>query len=180
MDEEFNALQCNHTWTLVPPSPSHHLVGTKWIYKIKRDVDGHVQRYKAHLVAKGYLQQPGLDHGETFGPVIKPSSIRVVPTLDVTWKWPLKKLDVSNAFLHGTLSEYVFITQPHGYIGPLRPHHVCKLHKALYDLKQAPQAWYDALWTTFIKWNFQPFQVDTSLLIHQLDQGTLFLLILCR
>lgn len=133
----------NFRWELVAPSPQQHLVGTKWIYKIKRTATGDVQRYKARLVAKGYLQQPGLDYGETFSPVIKPPSIRIVLTLALSWHWDLRQLDVSNAFLHGTLQEQVFIAQPQGYVDPRFQHHVCRLRKALYGLKQAPRAWFD-------------------------------------
>ncbi|MDV3187744.1 MAG: reverse transcriptase domain-containing protein [Sweet potato little leaf phytoplasma] len=129
MDVEFAAFQHNNTWDLVPPHSSQHLIGTKWIYKIKRDVDSNISRYKARLVAKGYLQQPGIDYGETFSPVIKSSSIRVVLTLAIAWKWELRQLDVSNAFLHGTITEDVYLAQPQGYIDPRFPHHVCKLKK---------------------------------------------------
>lgn len=74
----------------MPPSPHRSLIGTKWVYKIKRDAGGHVHRYKARLVAKGYLQTPGIDYGETYSPVIKPSSTRIVLTIDVTQNWSIK------------------------------------------------------------------------------------------
>lgn len=164
MNQEFNALQRSKTWTLVPPSPSYYLVGTKWLYNIKRDTDVQVQRYKACLVAKGYLQQSSLDYGETFNPVIKLSFIRVVLTIVVTRNCPLKQLGVSNTVLHDTLTEDVFITQPQGYVDSSHPHYVCKLHKTLYGLKQAPQAWYDALCIALIRWNFCPSQADSSIL----------------
>lgn len=91
-------------------------------------------------MAKGYLQTPSIDYGETYSPVIKPSTIRVFLTLVVTWKWPIRQLDVSNAFLHGTLKKDVYNAQPQGYVDSQFPSHVCKLHKALYGLKQAPRA----------------------------------------
>ena len=75
MDQEFHALQINHTWDLVPPNPNQNIDPTKWIYKIKRDSVGHIQRYKARLVTKDYLQTPGIDYGETYSPVIKPTFV---------------------------------------------------------------------------------------------------------
>jgi len=84
MSDEFNALLHNGTWDLVPPSSSTNLVGCKWVFRIKRNSDGAVDRYKARLVAKGFHQQPSIDYKETFSPVIKPTTIRIVLSLAVT------------------------------------------------------------------------------------------------
>jgi hypothetical protein len=83
MSDEFNALLHNGTWDLVPPSSSTNLVGVKWFFRIKRNSDGAIDRYKARLVAKGFHQQPGIDYKETFSPVIKPTTIRIVLSLAV-------------------------------------------------------------------------------------------------
>ncbi|CAM8885574.1 unnamed protein product [Rhodiola kirilowii] len=124
MTEEINALLKNQTWVLVPASPMQHVVGSKWIYRIKRKSDGSVERYKARLVAKGFHQQYGIDYGETYSPVIRPTTIRTVLCLAVSRNWPLRQLDVKNAFLHGHLQEDVYMTQPPGFIDPSRPSHV--------------------------------------------------------
>ncbi|CAM8975032.1 unnamed protein product [Rhodiola kirilowii] len=105
MTEEINALLKNQTWVLVPPSPTQHVVGSKWIFRIKRHSDGSVERYKARLVAKGFHQQYGIDYGETYSPVIRPATIRTVLCLAVSRNWPLRQLDVKNAFLHSYLQE---------------------------------------------------------------------------
>jgi hypothetical protein len=138
MLDEFNALLHNGTWDLVPPSSSPNLVSCKWVFRIKRNSDGTVDRYKARLVAKGFHKRPGIDYKETFSPVIKPTTIRIVLSLAVTNGWPLRQLDINNAFLHGTLSEAVFMSQPPGFTDSHFSTHVCQLRKAFYGLRQAP------------------------------------------
>jgi hypothetical protein len=127
MDEEFQALQQQATWSLVPLPASKNVVGCKWVYKLKHHSDGSIARYKARLVAKGFHQQYGVDFDETFSPVIKPPTVRLILSLAVSLHWPLRQLDVKNAFLHGTLKEEVYMTQPQGYIDSTHPSYVCKL-----------------------------------------------------
>ncbi|CAN1134237.1 Retrovirus-related Pol polyprotein from transposon TNT 1-94 [Linum perenne] len=108
MQDEFNALLHNKTWTLVPhPSHGKRIVGNKWVYRIKRHPDGTIARYKARLVAKGYHQTEGIDYTETFSPVIKPASVCLILSIALSQGWPIKQLDVSNAFLHGDLQETI-------------------------------------------------------------------------
>jgi hypothetical protein len=105
MAEEFNALLKNGTWTLVSPTNSMNIiVGYKWVFRIKRKADGSIDRYKVRLVVKGFHQQFGIDFEETYSPVIKPITIRTVLSFAVSSGWPLKQVDVSNAFLHGFLN----------------------------------------------------------------------------
>ncbi|KAM1320462.1 hypothetical protein ACFX2H_005342 [Malus domestica] len=169
MQEEFNALLQTGTWSLVPPTSSQNLVGCKWVFRIKRKPDGSVDRYKARLVAKGFHQQQGLDYNETFSPVAKPVTIRILLTLAAKFDWSIKQLDVSNAFLHGTLTESVFMVQPPGFEDPTQPHHVCQLHKSLYGLKQAPRAWYAKLTTALQSLGFSGSNNDHSLFVKNGD-----------
>jgi histone deacetylase 1/2 len=144
MQTEYKALMDNHTWSLVPLPPHRKAIGCKWIFRIKENPDGTVNKFKARLVAKGFLQTAGFDFTETFSPVIKPVTIRIILTLAVTYKWQVQQIDVNNAFLNGVLQEEVFMQQPAGFEVADKSL-VCKLHKSLYGLKQAPRAWYDKL-----------------------------------
>lgn len=135
MNDEFRALMRNKTWVLVPHTSSQKLIDCKWVYKTKFKQDGSILKHKAQLVAKGFQQAPGLDYGETFSPVVKPTTIRVVLSLVVSFGWEIRQLDVNNAFLNGYLQEDVSMKQPEGFENPDKPNHVCKLVKALYGLK---------------------------------------------
>ena len=103
MQHEIAAPHRNNTWTLVPSPTSQKIIGCKWVYKLKLKADGSVERHKARLVAKGFHQTEGLDYNETFSPVVKPNTVRIVLCLALMWKWPLRQLDVHNAFLNGEL-----------------------------------------------------------------------------
>ncbi|RVW54053.1 Retrovirus-related Pol polyprotein from transposon RE1 [Vitis vinifera] len=150
MVAEYDALQRNNTWSLVPLPAGRQAIGCKWVYKTKKNPDGTVQKYKARLVAKGFHQQVGFDFTETFSPVVKPSTIRVVFTIALSRNWAIKQLDVNNVFLNGDLQEEVFMQQPQGFIDEQNPNLVCRLHKALYGLKQAPRAWFTPSHITYV------------------------------
>ena len=118
MNLEFDALLKNQTWELIPSYLAQNIVGCKWVFRIKRLTDGSVDWYKAHLVAKGFHQVPGVDCGETFNPVIIPTMVHTVLSLAVSKGWVLRQFDVQNAFLHGHLYEDVYMSQPPGFSHP--------------------------------------------------------------
>jgi hypothetical protein len=177
MADEFTALLKNGTWSLVSPTPSMNIVGSKWVFRIKRKADGSVERYKARLVAKGFHQQAGIDFGETYSPVVKPITIRTVLTIAVSSGWCIKQIDVSNAFLHGFLSEKVYMSQPVGFVHPQQPNAVCCLKKALYGLKQAPRSWFSRLSNRLFELGFSGSKSDTSLFIFNSAEVRLFALV---
>ncbi|KAL6335516.1 hypothetical protein AAG906_030644 [Vitis piasezkii] len=177
MNCEYQALLRNNTWSLVPPPSSAHIVGCRWIYKLKYRPDGSIDRHKARLVAQGFTQTPGIDYFDTFSPVVKPCTIRLILALAVSFQWPVRQLDVENAFLNGDLEEEVFMTQPQGFVNPTYPTYVCKLHKALYGLKQAPRAWFQKLRIALLDYGFQSSRADTSLFIFHTASDILILLV---
>jgi hypothetical protein len=162
---------------LVPSQAASNLVGCKWVFKLKRKADGSIERHKARLVAKGFHQQAGIDYGETFSPVVKPTTIRTVLSLAYSAGWSLNQIDIQNAFHHGFLSEDVYMVQPPSFINPNYPQHVCKLHKALYGLKQSPWAWFSRLSEKLIQLGFIGSKADSSLFIYQKNSVTMYLLI---
>jgi hypothetical protein len=178
MDEEYDALIKNKTWHLVPSHQGNkNIIDCKWVYRIKKNADGSIDRYKARLVAKGFKQRYGIDYEETFSPVVKSATIRLVLAIAVSRGWSLRQLDVKNAFLHGVLEEEVYMKQPPGYEDANAPHHICKLDKALYGLKQAPRAWYSRLSTKLQQLGFQPSKGDTSLFIYNKSGIMVFVLV---
>lgn len=165
MVDEFSALCQTNTWILVPRPPGVNVVGSKWVFKTKYRPDGSVDKHKARLVARGFTQQHGIDYGDTFSPVVKPATVRVVLSLAVSRGLTLRQIDVSNAFLHGFLSEDVYMQQPPGFEDDRYPSHVCKLQRAIYGLKQSPRAWYARLSARLHQLGFTSSKADTSLFI---------------
>lgn len=177
MTAEFNALLQTQTWTLVPPSPSINTLGVRWVYKTKLRSDGSIERRKARLVAKGFNQLQGIDYTETFSPVAKPTTIRLLLSLAASKKWIVRQLDIQNAFLHGELTEDDYISQPQGFTHSQFPNFVCKLKKSLYGLKQAPRAWFPKLSDTLVRLGFTPSTADTSLFVFNDGRQLVFILV---
>ncbi|KAE8686001.1 hypothetical protein F3Y22_tig00111088pilonHSYRG00304 [Hibiscus syriacus] len=142
MQEEIEALHKNNTWDLVPLPQGRKPIGNKWVFKIKRNGDNQVERYRARLVVKGYAQKEGIDFNEIFSPVVRLTTVRVVLVMCATLNLHLEQLDVKTAFLHGNLEEEIYMLQPEGFEEKEKKNLVCRLNKSLYGLKQAPRCWY--------------------------------------
>jgi hypothetical protein len=177
MDREFAALKQNQTWRLVPPRRGLNVIDSRWVYKIKRKHDGSVDRFKARLVAKGFKQRHGIDYDDTYSPVIKPTTIRVILSLTMMQGWHMRQLDVDNAFLHGYLEDEVYMVQPLGYVDKSFPTHLCKLEESLYGLKQAPRAWFDRLSSKLQELGFVPSKADVSLFVYKKEAITIYILV---
>lgn len=165
MREEIDALLKNETWDLVPQPAGCQPVSCKWVYRLKRKIDGSTEIFKARLVARGFSQHQGLDYEETFSPVAKMATVRTLISLAAKMNWRLWQLDVKNAFLYGELDRDIFMMQPEGFVSNDHPSYVCKLKKALYGLKQAPRAWYGKISQYFMFGGFKISDADSSLFI---------------
>ncbi|KAH9803716.1 hypothetical protein KPL71_001892 [Citrus sinensis] len=142
MQEEIEALHKNKTWELIPLPHGRKAIGNKWVYKIKRDGNDQVERYRARLVVKGYAQKEGIDFNEIFSPVVRLTTVRIVLAMCATFDLHLEQLDVKTAFLHGELEEEIYMLQLEGFTEKRNENLVCKLNKSLYGLKQSPRCWY--------------------------------------
>lgn len=177
MDNEIEALRINQTWDLVPHQPGQNVVGCKWVFRLKENQDGTIDRYKARLVAKGFHQHEGLDFDHTYNPVAKAATIRTIIAIAVSRRWEMHHLDVCNAFLNGILTETVYMEQPPGYKNKNFPKHVCKLRRALYELKQAPRACYHRLKIFLEDCGFTNCLFDSSLFVKIKNNWSVYVLV---
>ena len=136
MHEELHQFVQNDVWELVPKPKGVNVIGTKWIFKNKFDEHGTVIRNKSRLVAQGYTQVEGVDFDETFAPVARLESIRILLAITSHLNFKLYQMDVKSTFLNGMLQEEVYMEQPKGFVDPHRPNDAYKLRRALYGLKQ--------------------------------------------
>ena len=170
MDEEMKALQQNNTWTLCKLPADKSLVQGKWVYKKKLNEKGEVVRYKARWVAKGYSQVYGQDYHETFAPVVKYKSLRIILTLATLYDMDIHQMDVQTAFLNATMKEDVYMTQPEGY-GNKHDDMVCKLNKTLYGTKQAPHEWNNEITSFMLSLKFIQCKTDLCVFIKFLSNN---------
>ncbi|KAK2574783.1 hypothetical protein KPH14_013025, partial [Odynerus spinipes] len=141
MDEEIDSLLKNDTWEIVPAPQDRKPVSCKWVYKIKRNAEGKIERYKARLVARGFSQKYGTDYDEVFAPVVRQTTFRTLLTIAGKESMIVKHYDAKTAFLNGQLKETIYMTQPEGYEIPGKENMVCRLKKSLYGLRQAAKVW---------------------------------------
>ncbi|CAI7906757.1 unnamed protein product [Closterium sp. NIES-54] len=161
MESELKSIEENGTWELVELPKVRYAITSKWLFKIKTDADGKIERYKSRLVAKGYQQKEKVEYKELFAPVVKPTTLRTLLAGAAIKGWVVKQLDVTTAFLNGVFEEEIFMAQPEGFDdGSGR---VLRLKKALYGLKQAPRQWYLKLRGVLEDIGFTPSTADHSL-----------------
>jgi len=174
MVSELDSIQRNGTWELIELPEGRRPIGCKWVFKIKRKADGSIDRYKARLVAKGYSQQAGIDYHETFAPVAKFTSIRLLLALAAHHDYEVHQMDVRTAFLNGDLDVDIYMRQPDGFVEPGRGHLVCHLKKSIYGLKQAGRAWYHKIHAALVTLQFSPLVSDTCVYVRRTDGHVIF------
>ncbi|KAK1647994.1 hypothetical protein QYE76_065799 [Lolium multiflorum] len=141
MKSEMGSMYDNKVWTLVELPDSRKAVENKWIFKRKTDADGNITVYKARLVAKGFRQIQGVDYDETFSPVAKLKSVRILLAIAAFFDYEIWQMDVKTAFLNGDIEEELYMVQPKGFVDPKNADKVCKLQRSIYGLKQASKSW---------------------------------------
>lgn len=173
MENEYDSLIKNDTWSLTTLPEGRNLIKNKWIYKVKLRIDGSVDRYKARLVVKGCSQREGVDYSETFSPVARLDSIRLILALAAENDLEMSHIDVKTAFLYGNIEEDIYMDEPQGF--ETNSGMVCKLQKSLYGLKQAPRAW-NACFTNFLKhYGLEPIKSDPCIMIRKDTESTLII-----
>lgn len=165
MQNEMQSHQENHTWELVDLPEGKKAIPCKWVFKVKTNPDGSIERYKARLVIKGCAQKKGVDYDQTFSPVVRNTAIRTLLSTAASEKMSLMQFDVSTAFLYGNLSEEIYMKQPEGFTDGTNK--VCKLNRSLYGLKQAPRCWNARLGTFLKKLGFRQSDADPCLFIFE-------------
>lgn len=173
VQEELAALHANGTWELVTRPDNRSVIPCKWVFKVKCDAYGNVERFKARLVAKGFAQREGIDYNEVFAPVSKYTTLRTLLAKIAAEDMEIKQADVKTAFLYGKLDEEIYMEQPPGFTDGNK---VCKLQRSLYGLKQAPRVWYERLSEELGKLGFTPCASDPALFQRMDSTGPVFIL----
>ncbi|GJT57610.1 putative ribonuclease H-like domain-containing protein [Tanacetum coccineum] len=165
MQEELLQFKIQKVWILVDLPYGKKAIGTKWVYRNKKDERGVVVRNKARLVAQGHRQEEGIDYDEVFAPVARIEAIRIFLAFASYMGFIVYQMDVKSAFLYGKIDEEVYVSQPPGFLDPKYPQKVYKVVKALYGLHQAPRAWYATLSTFLLKNGYRRGTIDKTIFI---------------
>ena len=164
------SLKENNTWTLTTLPAGRKAIACKWVYDYKYDSSGKIIRHKARLVAKGFSQRYGLDYHETFSPVMRYKSMRLLLSLVANRDMELKQMDVCTAFLYAPIEEEVYMQQPEGYEEG-GPQLVCKLNKTIYGTKQANREWNKMINNHLISMGFRRCISDTCMYVRDTKSG---------
>nr|GEW90532.1 ribonuclease H-like domain, reverse transcriptase, RNA-dependent DNA polymerase [Tanacetum cinerariifolium] len=175
MKVELDSINKNNTWELTTLPKGHKAIGLKWVFKTKKDANGNIIKHKAILVAKGYIQQHGIDFEKVFTPVARMETVRLLLAIAANNKWEVHLVDVKSAFLHGDLKEEVYVTQPEGFIKRQDNGKVYRLIKALYGIRQAPRAWNIKLDNTLKSLNFKKYALEQSIYTKTSKDSTLLI-----
>ena len=169
IEQEFNSLKENNVWTLETLPKGRKAIGCKWVFR-KKDLPGGGIRYKARLVAKGYSQVQGVDYTDTFAPVLKYQSLRMLMAIANEEDSHIHQMDVTTAFLYGELKEEIYMQLPEGFSHPGQEGKVWRLHKSLYGLKQSPRCWNARIHHFLLEQGFTVMKTDSALYIKGADK----------
>ncbi|PWA98998.1 hypothetical protein CTI12_AA013410 [Artemisia annua] len=172
---EIDSILQNHTWELVDLPPGCKPLGYKWIFKKKMKADGTIDKYKARLVIKGFRQREGLDYFDTYLPVTRITSIRMILAIAALRNLEVHQMDVKTAFLNGDLEEEIYMNQPEGFIAPGQENKVCRLVKSLYGLKQAPKQWHQKFDHAMLESGFKINECDKCVYVKDTSSGYVIL-----
>lgn len=170
---ELASLEKNATWSVAALPADRRAVGCTWVFKVKRNKDGGVERYKARLCAQGFSQREGVDYGDTFAPVARVTTIRVLLSIAAQLDFEIEQMDVCTAFLNGELEEDIFMRPPPGLSVP--PGTVLKLHKGLYGLKQSPRVWNHTINAFLLRIGFVRLVADPCVYVCRTDEWVIFI-----
>ncbi|GJV33866.1 retrotransposon protein, putative, ty1-copia subclass [Tanacetum coccineum] len=162
-------------WELMDLPPGCKPLGYKWIFKKKMKADGTIDKYKARLVIKGYRQREGLNYFDTYSPVTRITSIRMILAIAALQNLEVHQMDVKTAFLNGDLEEEIYMNQPEGFIAPRQEGKVCRLVKSLYGLKQAPKQRHQKFDHTMLESGFKINECDKCVYVKDICSGYVIL-----
>ena len=175
MDDEIRSLIKHNVWTLEDLPEGKHAISGRWVFRTKLNANGSVSRLKARFVARGYAQVEGVDFFETFAPVVRTETVRVLLSCAAVKDWDIKQFDIKTAFLYGPLDEEVFMLQPEGFEDGTK--RVCRLRKGLYGLKQAPRQWNGKFHSFLSEFGFVRSNEDPCLYCYQSKNDVVYLVL---
>lgn len=177
VDSELESHQENGTWSLVDRRPRMKTIDSRWVFKVLKDEKGEIRRFKARLVARGFMQREGVDFTETFAPVVRYDSLRVLLAVVAAKDLELSQFDVQTAFLYGTLDEEIFMELPDGLSvnEVTRENKVCLLEKSLYGLKQSPRCWNREFSSFLRKFKFKETSADKCIFVGRVGESVVYL-----
>jgi Reverse transcriptase (RNA-dependent DNA polymerase) len=177
MNEEMKSMYDNDVWDIVPLPKDKKTIGCKWIFKTKRDSKGNVEKYKAHLVAKGFTQKEGIDYKKTFSSVSSKDSLRIILALVPHYNLKLHQMDVKTVFLNGNIDETIYMKQPKNFETGDPKSMVCRLKKFIYGLKQVSRQWYLKFHNIVSSEDFKPNLVDECIYLKFCRSKFIFLVL---
>ena len=171
IQSEINSIPENHTWELLDLPPGCKPLSSKWVFKRKRKVDGSIDKYNARLVIKGYNQTEGLDYSDTYSPVTRINSIRMVLAIATLRNLEIHQMDVKTTILNGELDEEIYMEKPEGFSALGQEKKVCKLVKSLYGLKQTPKQWHEKFYNVMMSHGFKINECDKCVYVKDVEHG---------